>query len=46
MNRCQAHLVVIDTHDAEGVFNEEVVFAAFLQGAVASAIARASQKIG
>ncbi|CAN7505221.1 response regulator [Rhizobium leguminosarum] len=32
MNRYQAHLVVVDTHDGEGVFNEHVVFAAFHRG--------------
>ncbi|MBY3048722.1 response regulator [Rhizobium laguerreae] len=29
MNRYQSHLVVVDTHDADGVFNQDVVFAAF-----------------
>ncbi|MDH6273761.1 hypothetical protein M2311_003851 [Rhizobium leguminosarum] len=32
MNRYQAHLVVVGTHDAEGVFNEDVVFSAFHRG--------------
>lgn len=32
MNRYQAHLVVVDTSDADGVFNEQVVFAAFHRG--------------
>ncbi|TBZ27207.1 response regulator [Rhizobium leguminosarum bv. viciae] len=32
MNRYQAHLVVVDTHDADGLFNEQVVFAAFHRG--------------
>lgn len=32
MNRYQAHLVVVDLHDADGLFNEQVVFAAFHRG--------------
>ncbi|WP_245494490.1 hypothetical protein [Rhizobium ruizarguesonis] len=29
MIRYQAHLVVVNTHDVDGLFNEHVVFAAF-----------------
>ncbi|MDH6273751.1 hypothetical protein ACCS68_34035 [Rhizobium beringeri] len=32
MSRYQAHLVVVNTHDAYGLFNEHVVFAAFHGG--------------
>jgi hypothetical protein len=32
MNRYQAHLIVVDLHDADGVYNEQVVFAAFHRG--------------
>lgn len=37
MNRYQARLVVIDTHETEGVFNEDVVFPRSIKGAAASA---------
>lgn len=33
MNRYQAHLVVVDTHETEGVFNEDVVFPRSIKGA-------------
>ncbi|MGO8311203.1 hypothetical protein ACC807_26225 [Rhizobium ruizarguesonis] len=32
MIRYQAHLVVVNTHDVDGLFNEHVVFAAFHRG--------------
>jgi DNA-binding response OmpR family regulator len=32
MDRYQANLIVVDLHDADGVFNEQVVFASFHRG--------------
>lgn len=32
MTRYQSHLVVVDLNDAEGAFNDHVVFAAFHRG--------------